>query len=265
MPVDIDTGHPDGSTGATEAILALRFDPQVFDVSAADVQLGSLTGGWQMTAVVNAQTGEIGIDLWSTSAIQTTAGGSMVLISMHVRDTAPTGASGLDLVTAVNPTGQRPFKSYVADAQGAFVLHPAETNNGIEPGSPAMITVGSRPEKEEDQVFGQVPRPADRLGTTTAADLDPLTAPSAHAVELVFGGLAGTSSMVQEAAWGQPAPILDADDGDAVAAGLQGLSSPLPTNGVTQMDWTSDDCLAYLFSDENRFWRGLLPLQEQLL
>ena len=64
VPVDIDTAHPDGSTGAMEAILALRYNPQVFDVSAADVQLGSLTAGWQLTAVVNAQTGEIGIDLF---------------------------------------------------------------------------------------------------------------------------------------------------------------------------------------------------------
>ena len=66
MPVDIDTAHPDGSTGATEAILALSYNPQLFDVSAADVHLGSLTAGWQLTAVVNSQTGEIGIDLFSS-------------------------------------------------------------------------------------------------------------------------------------------------------------------------------------------------------
>ncbi len=82
VPVDIDTARPIGSTGATEAILALQYNPQVFSVSAADVQTGSLTSGWQLTTTVNAQTGEIGIDLWNTSAVQTTAGGSLVTITV---------------------------------------------------------------------------------------------------------------------------------------------------------------------------------------
>ena len=49
VPVNIDTAHPDGSTGLVEANLALHFDPQVFTVSAADIQLGSLPAagnGW---------------------------------------------------------------------------------------------------------------------------------------------------------------------------------------------------------------------------
>ena len=50
----------------------------MFTVSAADVQLGSLTAGWQLTTLVNAQTGEIGIDLFSSTPIQTTASGSLV-------------------------------------------------------------------------------------------------------------------------------------------------------------------------------------------
>ena len=102
VPVNIDDAHPEGSTGATEAILALKFNPQVFSVSAADVQLGSLPAasqGWQLTTQVNAQTGEIGIDLFGSSPIQSTASGSMVLISLHVRDTAPVGSTGLQLVT----------------------------------------------------------------------------------------------------------------------------------------------------------------------
>ena len=39
VPVNIDTAHPDGSTGMVDAVLALTYDPKVFDVSAADVQL----------------------------------------------------------------------------------------------------------------------------------------------------------------------------------------------------------------------------------
>ncbi len=43
VPVNIDTAKPVGSNGATEAILALKYNPQVFTVSPADVQAGSLT------------------------------------------------------------------------------------------------------------------------------------------------------------------------------------------------------------------------------
>ena len=108
VPVNIDTARPVGSTGATEAILALRYNPRVFTVSAADVQLGSLTGGWQLTTVVNAQTGEIGIDLFSSTPIQTTAGGSLVTIAVHVRDMRRSLARRtLTLVNQVDPTGQR--------------------------------------------------------------------------------------------------------------------------------------------------------------
>src|SRR5204862_4611269 len=68
VPVFLDTARPEGSSGLMEVILALRFDPQVFTVSAADVHLGTLPlsgSGWQLHTVVNGQTGEIGIDLFS--------------------------------------------------------------------------------------------------------------------------------------------------------------------------------------------------------
>src|SRR5262249_25548437 len=41
VPVNIDTARPEGSTGMTDAILALSYDPKVFDISAADVKLGT--------------------------------------------------------------------------------------------------------------------------------------------------------------------------------------------------------------------------------
>ena len=135
VPVNIDTARPDGSTGATEAILALRYDPQVFSVSAADVQLGSLTGsGWQLTTAVNAQTGEIGIDLFGSSPIQTTAGGSLVTIKVGSEPeaggegavgsnaTAALSLAPISLVTQVNPTGSREFRTTLSDGQGALVI-----------------------------------------------------------------------------------------------------------------------------------------------
>src|SRR5205814_1953400 len=42
VPVELDDARPAGSTGLTQALLALRYDPAVWSVSAADVHLGSL-------------------------------------------------------------------------------------------------------------------------------------------------------------------------------------------------------------------------------
>src|SRR5262249_26579009 len=70
VPVDIDDPRPAGSSGLTEATLALTYDPRTYSASAADVQLGSvpLSGnGWRVTAQVNAATGQIGIELFSTT------------------------------------------------------------------------------------------------------------------------------------------------------------------------------------------------------
>ncbi len=154
VPVDIDTADPAGSTGMTEAILALRFDPTLFSVSANDVQLGSLpdaAGGWQLTTMINAQTGEIGIDLFSGTAIHTTAGGSLVTITMRIVGSASgtggewavgsnAGAAPISLVTQVDPTGQRVFTTTVADSQGAFVL---QMNSGQWQEKSGQWAVGS--------------------------------------------------------------------------------------------------------------------------
>src|SRR5205823_209377 len=96
VPIYIDTARPEDSTGLMEAVLALRFDPHVFTVSAADVHLGTLvTAGsdWQLSAVVNAETGEIGIDLFGLTPIYSRASGSLVTITLHVLDTAPWGTT----------------------------------------------------------------------------------------------------------------------------------------------------------------------------
>ncbi len=134
VPVNIDTARPQGSRGLTDAVLALKFDPQVFQVSADDVQLGTVPNsgtGWQLRTVVNDQTGEIGIDLFSLTPIQTTGGGSLVTISLKVRDTAAAGSTGLSLVSQVNPTGGRVYTTEAADPQGGLVLTPAVTSAGI--------------------------------------------------------------------------------------------------------------------------------------
>ena len=87
VSVMLDDPHPAGSTGLTEAILALTYDPSNLSVSAADITLGSLPGlgqGWQLNAVVDQTTGQIGIEIYSMTPITATQAGSLVNITFHV-------------------------------------------------------------------------------------------------------------------------------------------------------------------------------------
>src|SRR5277367_571678 len=131
----------------TEAVLALQYDPKVFEVSAADVQLGTVPqggSGWQITTQVNAQTGQIGIDLYSTTPITNPAGGSLVVIALQVRDNAPAGATALTLVPSVDPSGgQRVFQTGLTGPEGAFILHQSVTAAGVEPGEPGQVTIAA--------------------------------------------------------------------------------------------------------------------------
>ena len=130
VPVSIDTARPQGSSGMNDAMLALTFDPTIFDVSAADVQLGTVPeagSGWQIKTEVNAQTGLIGLELYSATPIVSPAGGSLVTIALHPRAGAATLAAAtppLTLVPYVDPSGgSRVYQTQVSDGQGAFVVH----------------------------------------------------------------------------------------------------------------------------------------------
>jgi DNA-binding beta-propeller fold protein YncE len=130
VPVLLDHPHPDGSTGMTEASLALTFDPTVFGVSAADVRLGTIpTSGsdWKLSASVDRTAGWIGIDLYSTTPIATSANGSLVEITFHVRPGASAPATAVQLVRSVQEGGQV-VRTEVDDDQGAYRLSPAPTN-----------------------------------------------------------------------------------------------------------------------------------------
>ena len=115
----------------TEAILALTYDPTVWTVLSSDITLGSIPGlgeGWQLKSVVDQAAGQIGIELYSTTAITTARAGSLVNIAFHLRidtwrDVRPPKASApsVRLVSMVTPNGQE-FSTQVDDAQGALVL-----------------------------------------------------------------------------------------------------------------------------------------------
>ena len=108
MPVNIDDPRPAGSTGMTQAQLAVTYDPAVLSVSAADVRLGTVPAagsGWTLQAVVDQATGQIGITLFSATPITSSAGGSLVTITFHVRPGAA-GTTPINLAASVNPTGR---------------------------------------------------------------------------------------------------------------------------------------------------------------
>jgi N-acetylneuraminic acid mutarotase len=124
VPVMLDDPHPFGSTGMTEAILALTYDPTVLSVSAADITLGTIPAsgsGWQMEAVVDQTTGQIGIELFSTTPITASAAGSLVNITFHVQSRRRLALSAVQLVNKVSADGQE-FTTQITDAQGQLVL-----------------------------------------------------------------------------------------------------------------------------------------------
>jgi uncharacterized repeat protein (TIGR03803 family) len=130
VPVILDDPHPQGSTGLTEAHLALTYDPRRFTVTAADIHLGSLLeagSGWSLVPTINPATGQIAIALSSTTPLTSTPGGSLVSIDVHaLRQVGnPSSCGVIELVPSVNPTGTQVVCTELEDAQGTFTLSPA--------------------------------------------------------------------------------------------------------------------------------------------
>src|SRR5262249_46344773 len=133
----LDDPHPAGSTGMEEAVLALTYDPKVLTVSSSDITLGSIPGsgsGWQLESVVDPVTGQIGIDLYSTTPITAAQAGSLVNIAFHVVPGAGVPGTVMQLVNSVTPNG-RYFSTEVADDQGQYVLSPGLNQLAIQTGS----------------------------------------------------------------------------------------------------------------------------------
>jgi hypothetical protein len=254
VPINIDTARPAGSTGLTEAILALKFDPRTFTTSAADIGLGTVTGtwpsasGWQMRAEVNNQTGEIGIDLFGTAPIQSSAAGSLVTIVLHVRDSATAGVTGLHFVTEVNPSGQRIFETALSDSQGSLVLHQAVTDNGIEPGFPGEVLVSS----VQPQVAG-----VELVG---AGSLAPDMSKSAADPPLAQGGLESLAPALT--LFFTRTSSLDAWSSPLMVSGPLPTAFTLPPSPrlLIQANAPWDDVLAELFDNtQEQASRDLLP------
>ena len=169
-----------------------------------------------MRTAINAQTGEIGIDLFSSSPIQTTASGSMVLISLHVRETAPVGSTGLQLVTQVNPTGQRAFVTTMGDSQGAFILHDAAASDQWAVDSGELgATVLSQPLADSNPAFGEKQHP------TQLSPLPPAHSPlpTADLMEQVFAEIA--PMLAQASIFGEPGTMVTSQSDDQTIVATQ--------------------------------------------
>jgi hypothetical protein len=131
VSVLLDQPHPKGSTGMTEAVLALTFDPSAASVSSTDITLGSIPSlgtGWQLSAVIDAVAGRIAITLYSTTPITTDQAGSLVHIAFH-RLSGAAQPAPLQLVSSVTIGGQE-FVTQIDDGQGRFVLSPGAAEVG---------------------------------------------------------------------------------------------------------------------------------------
>jgi hypothetical protein len=124
VAVLLDHPHPQGSTGVTEAVLALHFDPSVLSVAPSDITLGSIPCagiGWQLQAVVDQASGTIGIVLYSLTPITSTDAGSLVNIAFHPVPGAAPRPAAVSLLSSALVDGQQ-FVTQVDDGAGQLVL-----------------------------------------------------------------------------------------------------------------------------------------------
>jgi hypothetical protein len=132
VPILLDNPHPEGSTGMTEAVLALTYDPSALRVTPADITLGSIPGlaGWQISSVIDPVNGKIGITLFGPEALATTQGGVLVNIAFQP---VPGAArlTAVRLVESLTLNGQL-FTTQVDDTQGQLVLSPG-TDEAVAP------------------------------------------------------------------------------------------------------------------------------------
>ena len=124
VSVNIDHPDPQGSTGLTSVTLALKYGPAMLSVTPADITLGSIPSqgsGWQLKAVVDQATGQIGIQLYSLTPITVNQAGSLVNIAFHAMPGSTVPSTSVQLVDTVTPNGQW-FGTGVADSQSALIL-----------------------------------------------------------------------------------------------------------------------------------------------
>ncbi len=131
VSVLLDHPHPEGSPGLTQASLSLTYDPTALTIAAADITLGTIPAGgsgWRLTSTIDAQSGQIGILLFSDTPIAAPAGGSLVNLLFHLMpralaQSATPIATTVRLVDSTAPDGQQ-FYTTLTDPHSGMILSP---------------------------------------------------------------------------------------------------------------------------------------------
>ncbi len=122
--VQIDHPRPAGSSGITEAVLALAYDPHVLTIAPADIMLGPLPSqgaGWQFSSVLDPPGGQIALQLYSQTPIATDQPGTLVTLTFRLVEGASASDAWVRLVDSVTLFGQR-YSTVLADLSGALVV-----------------------------------------------------------------------------------------------------------------------------------------------
>ncbi len=177
LSVNIDHPRPAGSTGLNSASLALAYDPSLLGVSPEDIRLGSVPSdgtGWQIVSQVDPTTGQIGIELYSSTPIAANTAGSLVYITFHVIGERSGVNSPVELVQSVTPNGQW-FGTGLTDAQGGMILSPGQAVaiNVANVASPTTLPtlIADEPARANDDLVANA-EPLEALAASSAATLD---------------------------------------------------------------------------------------------
>ena len=142
VPVNLD--H---SAGLDSVNVAIAYDPSRLDVSAADVQRGSLTQTFDSFAVnIDEVAGIIRISGYRTAGpVAGSGGGSLAVINFQVRANAPAGPAIINLLQNVGTSWSLPGGT---DAQGndfLFDLQPQVSNVAGDPLDGRIVVVPPPP------------------------------------------------------------------------------------------------------------------------
>ncbi len=153
--------------------------------------------------------------MFSTTPIQSTAGGSLVTITLHALGMAAVGQAALTLVNEVNPTGLRSYQTGLADCQGALVMHEAASGN-----QPAVAAVQIGVGDAERAVGESLTRAAMVTDLQTTA-YQSLLAASWLDFEEIFADADGMAAEQSALLPQRPPPQLFVDDWDPLLSGVE--------------------------------------------
>ena len=208
----LDVTH--GNSGLSGGTFVVIYNPNLFTVSASDVQPGTLPQsvvGWSVSTN-SPEPGLLVIGLQSNGAnvLTTTVGGSLVTINFHVKSNAILGPSYIDLAADVG--GQYPTTELVDKNFTSYILSPTPQDNAVL--SPLYSYTGS----DQD----------DGIITLTGVNLPPVVVNDAYSI--TSRALAGDPGLTVAA------PGILVNDTDPQSYPLNAVLVAGPSNGAVTLN-----------------------------